>query len=437
MKKYFILIILIILFPIVSVDALSCYGDNKDKPIQDINNIGNFKCETVEGDTLTFEHNNEDYSKYFKYEIVDNIAIISIKEKTIKFSSDLKIGIIFINDGTNKIPIYINNDAYIEPTTTTTTVNPNEVTYTVTLEQNDGSEKTTKNCTVSKAGEICNITLPKIEKEGFKGWGTAPSCKEGNTGSIRVDKDTTYYACYQNNENTNTNNKEIYLKSLEILNANNEEKIDFGVFSIKKYEYEFKVLNEVENLKLNAFADENITVNITGNENLSVGENEVIIELKDENNNTNIYKLKVTRLNEGEIINNIHYLKSLVIGGYQIDFNKETLNYSITIPSDINKLVINYIPEKASDTIEVIGNEDLENGSSIKIKVIGEDKLETTYTINIIKESNNMWLLLAIGLIFILIIILIILIIIKNKKNKKPKNNIKPETVKQETIETL
>ena len=61
---------------------------------------------------------------------------------------------------------------------------------------------------------------------------------------------------------------------------------------------------------------------IIGNENLNVGENQILIKLTDENDNTNEYKIKVTRLEEGQTITNVHFLKSLVVGGYNINFSQ-------------------------------------------------------------------------------------------------------------------
>ena len=210
-------------------------------------------------------------------------------------------------------------------------------------------------------------------------------------------------------------------------------------------EYTLKVLNEVANIEVTTTQDENIKVEIIGNENLNVGENQILIKLTDENNNTNEYKIKVTRLEEGQTITNVHFLKSLVVGGYNINFNKEQFVYSLTIPSDISRLEITPIPEEETAMIEIKGNEELIDGSLVTINVIGEDNETTTYTIDITKEAGtNYMLLIAAGIIILLIVVLVILIIIKsNKKKQNLKNDNKPQVLDSkkkdtnETIETL
>ena len=100
-------------------------------------------------------------------------------------------------------------------------------------------------------------------------------------------------------------------------------------------------------MSIDATSEDGINIEITGNENLVVGENNIVIKLTTSDNKTNEYKLKVTRLKKGEKIDNKHYLKSLVIGGYNINFNKSTFDYKLTISSDINKLEITPISEES------------------------------------------------------------------------------------------
>lgn len=452
MKKILSTIIsLLIMLPIINVNAagMNCYGSSEKDAI-DLSTVKNFSCQASDSNVdmstnLEFKHNNTSYNNYFEVTKSGKGVQIRIKDNSMKFSSDLQYGLIVITDTQNNIDtaIYIKNTDYVAPTTTTTTTTPasaNTKTLTVTLDPNNGTEKITKTCTLTGTNTTCSVTLPKLENENFNGWGTAKTCKEGNSGTIKVEKDTTYYACYKTNETSTTN--PLYLKTLKLTDKKTNETLDIGTFSMKKTEYTLKVLNEVENIEVTTTQDEGINVEITGNETLSVGKNEIIIKLTDENNNTNEYKIIVKRLKEGETISNLHYLKSLVVGGYNINFSKDKLIYSLTIPSDINRLEINAIPEEDTAMIEIKGNEDLIDGSLITINVIGEDNETTVYTIDITKETSvNYMLLVGVAIIILLIIVLIILIIIKsNKKKKNIKNDSKPQVLKEEkkeTIETL
>lgn len=454
MKKILITIIcLLIMVPIINVSAagLECAGTQK-QPI-DLSSTNDFPCVGIEGTELSYTSDGKDYSKYFKLRSTkDRIDII---DKTMTFSSSQKYGLVIIEDkSTGKnTAIYIKNTAYVAPstTTTTTTAPANTKTLTVTLDPNNGTKTSVKTCILTGNNTTCSVTLPKLEIENFNGWGTAKTCKEGNSGTIKVEKDITYYACYKTNETTSTTTTAIattntlYLKTLALTDKDTKETFDIGTFSMKKTEYTLKVLNEVENIEIATTQEEGINVEVTGNENLVVGENEIVIKLTDENKNTNEYKIIVTRLEEGQTLSNIHYLKSLVVGGYNINFTKEQLIYTLTIPNDINRLEITAIPEEENSMIEIKGNEELTDGSLITINVIGEDNETTVYTIDIAKEANiNYMLIIAASIIILLIVILVILIIIKsNKKKQNIKNDSKPKVLdsnkneSKETIETL
>jgi len=428
MKKFIFL--LICLFPLISVEALSCYETSNDNPLI-LEKIDNFSCMNIEGESLTFKNtvgdNTKDLKDYFKYNINEKKEATITISKELKFDNKFENGIVVISDGKSSYTLYVKNNAYVKPTETTTTTTINEITYTVILDNNGVKEE--RKCNVKKDGDTCNVTLPNLETEGFKGWGSSNTCQDGKFGSTKVNKNVTYYACYEKKEVEEP--KELYLKTLKILD-NNKEEIKFGTFSIKKLDYEFKVLNEVEKLEIVATADENVTIEYSGHENLVVGENDVIIKLIDENNVTSEYKLKVIRLDEGEVITNINYLSALVVGNYSINFNKEVFNYDLTIDKDIYKLVINAIPMNEEHLVEIKNNNNLENGSVININVLDGEGNVTIYNINIVKESNNMLLYVAIGVILLLIVILIILIIIKKKQKKKlikkDKKNQKIET---------
>jgi len=414
-----IVILLICLFPFLVVNAeedvkdLSCLKTSSSDLFKVESDNANFSCSNIVGDTLTFFHNEKDLKDFFTYTIYEidgkKTATIVVSDK-LSFDSSFEYGIVKITDSRGKtVPLYIKNNAYVKPTqtTTVTTTNVSEITYTVVLDNKGKKEE--KKCNVKKEGETCYVTLPNLETENFEGWGNSNTCKNGNVGSTKVNKNITYYACYKDNSNEET--KEIYLKTLNILD-NNNNKINFGVFSIKKQEYEFKVLNDVTSLIIEASSNEDVKVEYSGNENLLVGENEIIIKLSDNENNVNEYKLIVTRLEEGQTINSINYLSALVVGNYNINFNKEVFNYNLTIDNDINELVINAVPLIEDNLVEIKNNKELKDGSVISINVLDNEGSSTTYKINIIKERNNILLYIAIGVILLLIVILIILIII-------------------------
>ena len=427
MKKIYLLIISILMFipfNIVNADGISCYDEKKLFDLSSCTDSCNFSCSGITGDNVTFTYKGSesevDYTDHFKLD--SDKSTIEIVNKDFKFDDNFDSLWIVISDGVNSSgTIKLKNNNYKPTTSTTTTKDPNIKVITVTLDPNNGDDKVTKTCNIAVGSETCAITLPKLDTTGFNGWGTADKCKSGNSGSIKVDKDTTYYACYENNDDSS--NEEIYLESLEITDKDTDKKIEFGTYSRKKKEYEFKVLNEVKNLDIKTKVSDGIEVSIENNEDLEEGENEILIKLTKGTKSVE-YKLLVTRLKEGETINSIHYLKSLVVGGYekQLQFNKNVFTYTLTIANDVDKLLINAVTENDEDTYEIKDNKDLINGSKIKIVVSGEDEKETTYTINIIKEKSNLPLFIIIGLVGFLVILLIVLVVVKANKNKKNQN---------------
>lgn len=444
MKKYFYLFIILFILcvPYVRVDAIVC--NSSILTVEDIN----FMCAGIEGESLTFTFNGQDYSQYFTL----SGKTVNINP-SISFPSDVEIANIEVKDSAGSTFIRIKNSNYIAPktTTTTTTQVPDNIVE-VLFDKNDGSELIVKRCSIVSGSDYCSVVIPKLDIDGFNGWGTQKTCKEGISGTIKIYENITYYACYSNEEESNDNN--LILKNLSILDKDTLENIDYGELNLTNNSYTFKVLYEVDNIIINAVGDENIKVNINHDGSLSVGNNKILIILSDEDGNQKDYTLNVERLNEGESLSSIHYLSSLDISGFDINFDKEKFNYTLKVEKEIESLLINNpIPLNENDTVNIKGNENLINNSKVFIEVSGIDGVVTTYTINIIKEesSNNSIFIGLIGLLIIVIICVLLFIIKRKSKNdfinkkikkvKKDNKNNGPEVLvtenKNDNIEVL
>lgn len=82
------------------------------------------------------------------------------------------------------------------------------------------------------------------------------------------------------------------------------------------------------------------------------------------------------------------YLKSLEITNYNFDFNKNTTNYTISIDSGVTSLEIKPVVEHAKASYKIVGNENLQDGSVIKIIVTAENGKTKEYTVSIKKEKK-------------------------------------------------
>lgn len=206
-----------------------------------------------------------------------------------------------------------------------------------------------------------------------------------------------------------------YLKSVKLTNG----KIDFKKETL---EYKLNVEYETAEMEITAVAeDSSAKVQVIGNKDLKVGENNFEIKVTAENESVRSYKLVVTRLEEGIVLSTNNYLKELVIKGYNIFFDKDVLEYNIKIKDD-NKLTMSYIPEDETATVKVVGNSDLKSGSKINIVVTAENGDIKTYTLNI--EKQFPWMI--IGIIFggILLVGGIVAGIVFKDKIFKPKERV-------------
>ena len=118
-------------------------------------------------------------------------------------------------------------------------------------------------------------------------------------------------------------------------------------------------------------------------------------------------------------------MESLSILNYDINFNKNKLQYTLKIRSE-KELDITTLSENQNATIRIVGNENLKNNSQIKIIVIAEDLSERTYIINIKKNFNVLPVLIVVISILVAggIVLLVVLVLKNNDKftsNKPPK----------------
>lgn len=102
------------------------------------------------------------------------------------------------------------------------------------------------------------------------------------------------------------------------------------------------------------------------------------------NNNTNN--------NPSATVSSNANLKSLQIDveGLNPKFNKNTLNYYITVPSSVQNIKVTAVPEDASASVDISGNKNLKIGTNkINIKVIAaNNKTTKNYVINVSKTDN-------------------------------------------------
>ena len=154
-------------------------------------------------------------------------------------------------------------------------------------------------------------------------------------------------------------------------------------------------------------------VTINGNEDLSVGDNVFKINVEAENGKVTTYTITVIRKKQGEEISNNNNIKSITIKNHSIDFKSNVYKYTVKANEKELDLTITLDDENA--TYKITGNNDLKNGSEIKIKVTAENGEEKTYTL-VIKKSNLGLIISIISVVLLIGIGIGTWLFFKNKK---------------------
>ena len=154
--------------------------------------------------------------------------------------------------------------------------------------------------------------------------------------------------------------------------------------------------------------------NTSSNSNLenngSNNDNSGIVNSDDNNNNNNNETL------------NKPYLTDIKIDGYEINFSRDTLKYSLKI-NDEDSLNIVPILEDSNSSYAISGNENLVNGSVINIHVVSENGNTNDYIIEIVKnhdtnvvKKNNNYKIIFIVIVGVLLIVNIVRLVLNRRK---------------------
>ena len=227
----------------------------------------------------------------------------------------------------------------------------------------------------------------------------------------------------QDNRDTNA-----FLSSLSL--SSGAIKFDPNVF-----EYETKVLYDINALSILATPEKTTsTVTITGDKNLKVGENLVVITVKSQRGNQKQYKIKVTRLKQGEEIGDNANIKNIIVYGYKLDFDYNRREYTLLIDKE-KSLNITVEMDDPQATYEIIDNADLEDGSLIKIVTTSHDGTASqTYTIEVAKPTYTIHYVIA-AVAVILVVTLPLLFYFKYVKPKKELVDINGNKISKEELE--
>ena len=205
----------------------------------------------------------------------------------------------------------------------------------------------------------------------------------GTTATSTKKEETTTAATQANKSNNNN------LKTLKVKTSDGEEVSITPSFSSSVYEYEAVVASNIKLVNIEAtMEDSKATMIISGSDDeLKAGEtNKITITITAEDLSKKAYVINVKR----EALTANALLKSLKINELpSFSLEEGKTKYKITIPNDVKTLTLEAIAEDENSAITIEGNENLKNGSKVKIIVTAEDGTKIEYTLNIVKKTTT------------------------------------------------
>ena len=184
-------------------------------------------------------------------------------------------------------------------------------------------------------------------------------------------------------ENSNENNA--YLKTMRL----DIEGVE-PYFNKDINEYYITVGKEINSIEVNAEAEDNGDIEISGNENIIDGLNTIKIQVSKENMQ-NTYYIYVTKTDKIETAN--AKLENLALEGIFLtpEFSNNYSYFICNIPNSIESIKVLAIPQNIKAKVEISGNENLLIGNNqITIKVTAENgKSFRRYYINAYRRNKT------------------------------------------------
>lgn len=201
--------------------------------------------------------------------------------------------------------------------------------------------------------------------------------------------DTKVYKLHMTN--TSSKKKEISSDStLKLLDLYyNKEKIDFN-FNKNEKKFNIKVDSKVDKLKIVA---ETTDANAKFDKKygprevkINYGDNKYELKVYAENFTFTVYTLVINRPDERDSDNT---LKSLKINGKEVNIDKDTTKYEISLTNEELKTEIEAIANSSKAKVDYKDIDLLNGNNDVLIKVVAENGKEREYHINIIKSEKN------------------------------------------------
>ncbi len=240
---------------------------------------------------------------------------------------------------------------------------------------------------VAEKSSINISATAEDSKSSITGTGTKQLKYGSNTFKVVVKAENGKTKTYQITVNrTDPRNKDNTLSSLSVSPVN----INFNKTTLN---YNVIVEHNVEKVTISATpTDSKATVSGTGTKTLKDYVNTFKIVVKAENETTKTYTITLNRKDKDGLLGNVsrdNSLKSLVVTGYDLKFNKDTLSYNIEVDNSVSKVDVKAAANDSKSSIKITNVDRLQVGNNkITIDVTSEAGQTKTYVINVIRNNN-------------------------------------------------
>ena len=156
--------------------------------------------------------------------------------------------------------------------------------------------------------------------------------------------------------------------------------------------YDAYVAETVQNIDVLAVPeDSKSSISITGNNNLQLGNNVILVTVTAENGDKKTYTINIMKSDMANLLNS--KLENLAIENAVLipEFNENEFNYVAEVGSDVSTINVLAIPQIETASVEINGNENLQFGeNTVTINVKSENgESETSYTIKVYRKTQE------------------------------------------------
>lgn len=243
-----------------------------------------------------------------------------------------------------------------------------------------------------------NLSLTENKKIEIKLSDDGGSTPEVKTLTVKANTTTTTTTTTSPSTTTQTTTSTAKAKSnnakLKELKITSEDKVELSYtpkFSSSINEYSLNVDGSISRVIINAtLEDSNASLVISDNvkSELVAGENNkiTITVLAEDGQTKNTYTINVLR----DALETDATLKSLKIKEYpSFKLSADKFSYNVEVDSSVKKLTFDYTLASDKSSVEISGNDELKDGSVVKLTVTSEDGSKREYKFTVIKTKKT------------------------------------------------